>query len=146
MYCKTKYLFGFQGEGEERRCCFVCWKPPPKCYCFVVFGSLPWSFISVISRAGGEVVNLPPMNSKQAGLQFCFFSAFICSSILSQLGVVQQFIIMALIAQTVHDNSLCLMSKVYIIYTIYRTLNPAYSPVSAIDNQDCYYPSTLPGS
>lgn len=79
MYCKTKHLFGFGGGGGDAAL-FVGSLPLTFCFCYCFFGSLPWSFISVISRAGGEVA---PTNSRQTGLHFCFLSTFNCSSILS---------------------------------------------------------------
>lgn len=62
MYCKTKHLFGF--EGEERDAALFVGSLPPG-FCFLFLGSLPWSFISVISRAGGEVANLPNGSGKR---------------------------------------------------------------------------------
>lgn len=100
-------------------------------------GSLPWSFISVISWAGGEVATLQngscKKNSRQTGLQFCFFvfqrlfvHLFRCAP--------RQFIIMAWLHKpfTTTVSVWCQRLCILVIYTIYRTLSPAYSPVSAI--------------
>lgn len=65
-------------------------------YYFSFLGSLPWSFISVISRAGGEVANRPDGSRKRTrgkpGLQFSFPS-FTRSSIF--VLAPRQFIITA---------------------------------------------------
>lgn len=145
MYCKTEHLLGFERGRRRWRCCFVRRKPPPKCLfcrCFSVVFPGP----SSLSYQGLEVrsPNLPQRTQGKPDFSCVSYPHLSVHLFCLSSASFSSFIIMALIAQTVHDNSLCLMSKVYIIYTIYRTLNPAYSPVSAIDKQDCYYPSTLP--
>lgn len=120
MYCKTKHLFGF--EGEERDAALFVGSLPHLSFSsfflivILFLGSLPWSFISVISRAGGEVANLQngsckkkELKANRTSVSFFCFPTFICPSISLCSASVYHY---GLIAQTVHDDSLCLMSKV----------------------------------
>lgn len=122
LYCKTKHLFGFRGGGGGDAALFVGSLPLKVCCLLLLFfGSLPWSFISVISRAGGEVANLPQRTQGKPDFSFVSYRHLIVhlfclsspsySSLSLWLWLHKPF-----------TTTVSVWCQRYISYTIYRTL------------------------